>query len=159
MRPCAFGSTANARVWLETRPDCTPISSTITPTINRVSELAAPDRSRYASVTMPILRAWTFGSGKSMLSVPVRARLAVNTADAAIAAAILDVGLIRVLSYQVADALRANELRVVLEAFESTPLPVNLVHAGQTPLPLKLRAFLDLATPRLHARISGEGSA
>jgi hypothetical protein len=44
----------------------------------------------------------------------------------------------------------------VLEAFESTPLPVNLVHAGQTPLPLKLRAFLDFATPLLHARISGE---
>lgn len=102
------------------------------------------------------MRAWTFGSGKSMLSVPVHSRLAVNTADAAIAAAILDVGLIRVLSYQVADAIRANALRVVLEAFESTPLPVNLVHTGQTPLPLKLRAFLDFSTPRLNARLSGE---
>ncbi|AFT89858.1 LysR family transcriptional regulator [Paraburkholderia phenoliruptrix] len=102
------------------------------------------------------MRAWSFGSGKSEVSVPVRSRFAVNTADAAIAAAILGVGLIRVLSYQVADAVRANELRVVLEAFESAPLPVNLVHAGQTPLPLKLRAFLDFATPRLRARISGE---
>ncbi|KXU87509.1 LysR family transcriptional regulator [Paraburkholderia monticola] len=102
------------------------------------------------------MRAWTFGSGKSSLSVPVRSRLAVNTADAAIAAATLGVGLIRVLSYQVADAIRADELRIVLEAFESAPLPVHLVHAGQTPLPLKLRAFLDFATPRLNARISGE---
>lgn len=102
------------------------------------------------------MRAWVFGARKSELSVPVRPRLAVNTADAAIAAAILGVGLIRVLSYQVADAIRANELRVVLEAFESDPLPVNLVHAGQSPIPLKLRAFLSFATPRLQARTSGE---
>ena len=102
------------------------------------------------------MRAWTFGSGKSSLSVPVRSRLAVNTADAAIAAAILGVGLIRVLSYQVADAIRADQLRVVLEAFEATPLPVQLVHPGQTPLPLKLRAFLNFATPRLNARLAGE---
>ena len=98
------------------------------------------------------MRAWVFGSGKSELSVPVRSRLAVNTADAAIAAAILGVGLIRVLSYQVADAIRDNALRVVLDAFESAPLPVSLVHKGQAPLPLKLRAFLDFVTPRLRAR-------
>jgi hypothetical protein len=27
------------------------------------------------------------------------------------------------------------------------------VHAGQTPLPLKLRAFLDFAAPALRARL------
>jgi DNA-binding transcriptional LysR family regulator len=100
------------------------------------------------------LRAWSFGSGTSEQSVPVHSRLAVNTADAAIEAAILGVGLIRVLSYQVARAVHANELRVVLDTFEAAPLPVNLVHAGQAPLPLKLRAFLDFASPRLKARMS-----
>ncbi|MEM5331117.1 LysR family transcriptional regulator [Paraburkholderia sp. JHI2823] len=100
------------------------------------------------------VRAWSFGSGKSAQSVPVHSRLAVNTADAAINAAILGVGLIRVLSYQVADAVRANELRVVLDAFEAAPLPVSLVHAGQAPLPLKLRAFLDYMSPRLKARMA-----
>ncbi|WP_395063217.1 LysR family transcriptional regulator [Paraburkholderia silvatlantica] len=100
------------------------------------------------------LRAWAFGSGKSEQSVPVHSRLAVNTADAAIEAAILGVGLIRVLSYQVAHAVRANALRVVLDAFEAAPLPIHLVHAGQAPLPLKLRAFLDFMSPRLKARMS-----
>ncbi|MEX3790327.1 LysR family transcriptional regulator [Paraburkholderia sp. BR14374] len=117
------------------------------------------DLGAHRCITFEVLestRAWTFGSGQSVLTVPVQSRLTVNTADAAIAAAILGVGLIRVLSYQVADAIRANELRVVLDAFESAPLPIHLVHAGQTPLPLKLRAFLDFATPRLHARISGQ---
>jgi DNA-binding transcriptional LysR family regulator len=98
------------------------------------------------------LRAWVFGTGKSEQSVQLRSRLAVNTAEAAIAAAILGVGLTRVLSYQVADALRDNVLRIVLESFESAPLPISLVHKGQAPLPLKLRAFLDFVTPRLRAR-------
>jgi DNA-binding transcriptional LysR family regulator len=99
-------------------------------------------------------RAWIFGAAKSELSVPVHSRLAVNTADAAIAAAVLGVGLIRVLSYQVADAVRANALRIVLDTFESAPLPVSLVHKGQAPLSLKLRAFLDFVAPRLRTRIS-----
>lgn len=113
------------------------------------------DLAGHACITFEVLasmRAWVFGSGKAELSVPVQSRLTVNTAEAAIAAATVGVGLIRVLSYQVADAVREQALRVVLEAFESAPLPVSLVHTGQAPLPLKLRAFLDFVTPRLRAR-------
>ena len=115
------------------------------------------DLADHACITFEVLsskRAWVFGSGKSEESVPVHSRLAVNTAEAAIAAATLDVGLIRVLSYQVADVVRDDALRVVLEKFESEPLPVSLVHKGQVPLPLKLRAFLDFVTPRLRERTS-----
>lgn len=57
------------------------------------------------------------------------------------------------LSYQVAQALRDQTLSVVLEPFESAPLPISLVHAGQAPLPLKLRAFLDFVAPRLRERM------
>jgi DNA-binding transcriptional LysR family regulator len=101
-------------------------------------------------------RAWTFRSGKSELTVPVHSRLVVNTAEGAITAAILGVGLTRVLSYQVADALRDDALHIVLDSFEPAPSPVSLVHTGQAPLPLKLRAFLDFVTPRLRTRISSE---
>jgi len=120
--------------------------------------LRPQDLSGHACITFEVLasmRAWMFGSGKSEFSVPVQSRLTVNTAEAAIAAATLDVGLIRVLSYQVADAVRRQVLRVVLEEFESAPLPVSLVHTGQAPLPLKLRAFLDFVTPRLRERTAG----
>jgi DNA-binding transcriptional LysR family regulator len=99
-------------------------------------------------------RAWVFGSGKSAMSVPVVSRLAVNTAEGAIDAAALGVGLVRVLSYQVAEAVTNGTLSVVLQDYELAPLPVNLVHKGQAPLPLKLRAFLDFAAPRLKARIA-----
>ncbi len=53
------------------------------------------------------------------------------------------------LSYQIADTVRAGTLAVTLEEFEPPPWPVSLVYAGQRLLPLKLRAFLDFAAPRL----------
>lgn len=96
---------------------------------------------------------WTFRSGKSEMEVPVRSRLAVSTAEAAIDAALASVGLTSVLSYQIAGALRSGALRTALEAFEPAPWPISLVHAGQGILPLKLRAFLDFAGPRLRTRL------
>ncbi|KAB0506618.1 LysR family transcriptional regulator [Pseudomonas moorei] len=119
------------------------------------------DLAGHACITFEVLAsvgAWVFETGKSEVSVRVHSRLAVNTAEAAIDAAMLGVGVIRVLSYQVADALRKDALRVVLEPFESLPLPVSLVHKGQAPLPLKLRAFLDFVTPRLRARTAGQAA-
>ncbi len=98
-------------------------------------------------------RTWTFTTGKAGVSVRVRSRLTVNTAEAAIDAAIAGVGITRVLSYQVADAVRSGTLAIVLEDFEPEPWPVSLLRAGQGLLPLKVRAFLDFAAPRLKARL------
>jgi DNA-binding transcriptional LysR family regulator len=97
---------------------------------------------------------WKFVVGKSTVSVAIRSRLTVNTAEAAIDAAVAAVGVTRVLSYQVASALRAGTLALALRKFEPAPWPVSLVHAGQGLLPLKLRAFLDFAAPRLKARLA-----
>ncbi len=93
--------------------------------------------------------AWTFGKGATGRPATPRARLTVNTAEAAIDAAIAGVGLTRVLSYQIADAVSAGRLVTVLDGHAPDPVPVNLVYHGQAMLPLKLRAFLDFAAPRL----------
>ena len=114
------------------------------------ADLAAHDCISFE--VMESRRAWVFGTARPAQAVPVHSRLAVNTVDAAIAAASLGVGLVRVMSYQVMDALRDDTLRIVLEPFEASPLPVSLLHKGQAPLPLKLRAFLDFAAPRLRGR-------
>jgi DNA-binding transcriptional LysR family regulator len=98
---------------------------------------------------------WSFGRGKETFAVPIRPRFAVNTADAAIAAALAGTGITRVLSYQVADAVASGKLELILRAFEPEPLPVHLVYPAQSLLPLKLRAFLDFAAPRLKASLSG----
>jgi DNA-binding transcriptional LysR family regulator len=68
------------------------------------------------------------------------------------------VGITRVLSDQIADALRAGELAIVLQDFEPAPWAVSLVYAGQGLLPLKLRAFIDFAAPRLKARFSSSAA-
>jgi DNA-binding transcriptional LysR family regulator len=94
---------------------------------------------------------WIFRFGKSDRSIAIRSRLVVNTAEAAIDAAIAGLGVTRVLSYQIANARRAGLLDIVLETFEPEPSPVSLVYAAQGLLPLKLRAFLDFAAPRLKA--------
>lgn len=101
---------------------------------------------------------WSFMSGKSEVTVPVRSRLAVTTAEAAVDAAVAGVGITRVVSYQMASALRAGALKIVLEPFEPAPWPISLVHTGQGILPLKLRAFLDFARPRLKARLAEAGA-
>jgi DNA-binding transcriptional LysR family regulator len=98
--------------------------------------------------------AWKFAVGKSIVSVAIHSRLTVNTAEAAIDAAIAEVGITRALSYQVASALRAGTLALALREFEPKPWPVSLVYAGQGLLPLKLRAFLDFAAPRLKAQLA-----
>jgi DNA-binding transcriptional LysR family regulator len=93
---------------------------------------------------------WTFASkGKAALPVPIRARLVVNTAEAAIDAAVAGVGIARVLSYQAAAAVAARRLKIVLAPYEPEPMPVHLVHPAHAHLPLKLRRFLEFAAPRL----------
>ena len=95
---------------------------------------------------------WNFSSGKSVVSAAIHSRLVVSTAEAAIAAAIAGAGITRVLSYQVADAVRTGALEIVLQEFEPAAWPVSLVYPSQGRLPLKLRAFLDYAVPRLKTR-------
>jgi DNA-binding transcriptional LysR family regulator len=97
---------------------------------------------------------WRFGSGSEERVVAVRTRLAVNTAEAAIDAAIAGVGITRVLSYQAAEAFRTGSLQRLLQDFESAPSPISLLFDGRRRLPLKLRAFVDFATPRLRERLA-----
>jgi DNA-binding transcriptional LysR family regulator len=77
------------------------------------------------------------------------ARSELTWIEAAIDAAIAGAGITRVLSYQIADALRTGVLAEVLQTFEPARMPVNLVYTERRLLPLKLRAFLDFAAPRL----------
>ena len=98
--------------------------------------------------------AWTFGAKDKHgeRTVPIRVRLAVNTAEAAVDAAIAGVGVTRVLSYQAAQAVSEGKLKIVLAAYEPEPAPINLVYVGQNLLPLKMRAFLDFVAPRIRER-------
>jgi DNA-binding transcriptional LysR family regulator len=105
-----------------------------------------------------VASAWSFAKGKSEITVPIKARLTVNTAESTIDAAVAGLGITRALSYQVAEAVRAGALALALEDFEPKPFPVSLVYAAQGPLPLKLRGFIDFSVPRLKAVLAGSSS-
>ena len=115
---------------------------------------APADLSAVSCVTFDVLASatsWSFATPGSNAeqTVAIRSRLSVNTAEAAIDAAVAGVGVTRVLSYQAAKAIEQGKLVAVLEGFEPEPMPVSLLHAGQGLLPLKMRSFLDFVAPRL----------
>ena len=99
---------------------------------------------------------WTF---RSQETVRVRSRLTTSTAEAAIDASLAGIGLTCTLSYQIADAVKAGQLAVVLRKFEPPPLPVSLIYVHESRITAKLRAFVDFAAPRLRsefARLASE---
>ena len=104
--------------------------------------------------SVSVLSSWVFESEGTEITASFRSRLGVNTIDAAIDAAISGAGLVRAVSYQIADHVRAGRLSVVLEAFEPRPRPMHLVYDAQNRLPLKLRAFVDFVVPRMRQRLT-----
>ena len=118
---------------------------------------APADLAGHDCITFEALSAadhWIFPGPAGDVAVPVRSRLAVNTAEAACDAARAGLGVTRLLSYQVDDARRAGALTVLLDTFEPPPIPVSLVFHAKQRIALKLRAFLDFAAPRLRDRLT-----
>ncbi|WOF74840.1 LysR family transcriptional regulator [Parvibaculaceae bacterium PLY_AMNH_Bact1] len=70
-------------------------------------------------------------------------QLLVNTADAAIAAAVAGRGVTRVLSYQVAAEVAEGTLQIVLSEAEGAPLPVHVVHKEVRQTSARVRAVVD----------------
>ena len=97
--------------------------------------------------------AWVFQGKSSAVSVPIRPTLVVNTAEAAIDAAIAGGGITRILSYQIEGAVKAGLLLPILERYDPAPSPISLLYPQQRRLPLKVRAFLDYAAPALRKRL------
>ena len=95
---------------------------------------------------------WRFRVDDKPLTVPIQPRLVTTTNDSAISAALAGLGIVRLLSYQVAHELADGALRVVLADYELPTLPVHVVHREGKHANQKVRAFLDLAIETLRAR-------
>jgi DNA-binding transcriptional LysR family regulator len=92
---------------------------------------------------------WLFSKDGREVAVDIQPRLFVNTAEAAATAATAGIGIARVLSYQAEALVASGALTIVLADYEPPRIPISLVYPSQRQVPLKLRAFLDFATPRL----------
>lgn len=86
---------------------------------------------------------WAFHSDGKIEHVKPEARLHVNKADVAIAAAVAGRGITRVLSYMVISHLQTGALKIVLEDYEPPPLPVHIVHKEGGHTTARVRAVVD----------------
>ena len=83
-----------------------------------------------------------FGEDREIAVTPA---FVTNSVDAALWHAGNDGGLVQVLSYQVAEALRSGTMRLVLSEFEPEPLPIQFVYPSSRLLSVKVRALIDQA--------------
>jgi len=97
----------------------------------------------------PAVAAWEYRGQR----VAVRSRLVVSDGGAAIEAAACGAGITRALCFEVAEAVAAGRLVVVLRGFEPPPMPLLLEHPGGRRVPLKRSAFIDFMRPRLPPRL------
>ncbi|REG15046.1 LysR family transcriptional regulator [Roseateles depolymerans] len=112
------------------------------------------DLSRHTLVARggaPVEVDWQFQEDGKPLHQRLRARIRTSSNDSAIAAAVAGFGMTRLLSYQVADALRQGTLETVLEPFETPALPIHVVHREGRRATQKVRGFIDLAVQALRA--------
>lgn len=102
-------------------------------------------------------KSWEFSfreAGPTRLQqVPVAVRASTTTPESALHAALDGIGLVQATTYQVAPHVAAGRLVPVLVDYESDPVPVSLVYPSKRLIPLKLRALLDFAVPRLEQRL------
>ena len=102
---------------------------------------------------------WSYSGRRQGQRATLRPRLVVNSAEAAIDAAIGGLGVTRVLSYQVAKHVAEGSLRLILEEFEPEELPVHILHRDdRLPRP-KVQSFVAFAVPRLRTALKFQGHA
>lgn len=117
-----------------------------------VSALARHDCITFAE--LPGGSRWIFSSKRNGRQVArVRSRLNVNTADAAVAAAVEGIGVVRVLSYQAQAAIEAKLLVPVLERFEDGAIPVNIVYRPPRLENARVRKLVEFLGHALRARL------
>ncbi len=95
-----------------------------------------------------------FYDNKKTIAVKVSPYLSVTDNDSAAKAAIAGLGITRLLSYQVAEPLKAGQLKIVLSDYESPPVPVHVVHREGRYSSARTRSFVDLISQYLRSQPS-----
>ncbi|MES2603129.1 MAG: LysR family transcriptional regulator [Pseudomonadota bacterium] len=116
-------------------------------------DLSTHDCISFPSIQSP--NTWRFKRDQTEYVVPVRSRLVVSNLEAAYDAACAGIGITVVFSYHVTDSIKSGQLIPLLQDFQPPPLPVSFMYSPNRFMPVKLRAFLDFALPRLKARLGG----
>jgi DNA-binding transcriptional LysR family regulator len=103
--------------------------------------------------TSPIADRWSFrGANGREQRVAMHPRLSVNTALAAIDAALAGLGVVRLLSYQAARLASEKRLLLLLQRFEPPEMPIQIVQLPGARSRAS-EAFVEFAAPRLKDRL------
>lgn len=94
-------------------------------------------------VHIPNSRIWQFQSGGQTLSPPVHGRLSLNNGEAMRDMAMAGLGVAVLPGFIAGPALAAGQLVEILADFAAPPLAVVAVWPPVTPMPAKLRLFVD----------------
>lgn len=119
----------------------------------QLADLAQHDCVTFEGLSTPYGHTWQFQRGSKSISIPVRSRLGVTTSDAAVDACLSGLGITRVLEYHVLSHLKSRRLQAILTPHEPAARPIHLLYAASSLLPLKMRAFIDFAVPRMRAAL------
>jgi len=115
------------------------------------NDLSAHDCISYVPIQSPTT--WRFERGQTEYVVPVRSRLIVNNLESACDGARAGIGVAMALSYNVAESIKSGLLTPLLHDFHPPAIPISFVYSPNRFMPVKLRAFLDFALPRLRASL------
>ena len=99
-------------------------------------------------------REWRYLSEQKSARMALKPSVETNDAHANIALAEKGKRITLVLSYMVADQLKASRLVPVLESHAPPAVPVHLIYAQRRIIAPKVRAFIDFAVPRLRSTLA-----
>lgn len=108
---------------------------------------------RYASPTTGRTESWEWLEGGELKTLPLPARVTVNSAEGYIACCLAGLGLIQVPAYDVQAHLAAGELVEVLPDYRCPPMPVTLLYPHRRHLSHRLQVFADWLASLLESRL------
>ena len=112
---------------------------------------------RFSGIT--IGDSWLFKEGGKARNVQVKPVFNCNQAAASIEACMAGLVYGMFLSYMVAPQLKAGTLKLVLEEFETTPLPVHVVYQHAKYISTRTRVFVDWLTRELRHQLGYQWAA
>lgn len=108
----------------------------------------------YASPTSGRLDDWEWVEDGKVRTMPLRATVTVNSAEAYIACAIAGLGLIQIPAYDVADDIAAGRLVEVMPDHCAEPMPMNLLFPQRRYRARHVELFIDWLVALLKDRLS-----
>lgn len=108
----------------------------------------------YASPSSGRVEAWEWMEDGDLRTLPMRARVTVNSAEACIACCLAGLGLIQIPAYDVRRHLEAGELVEVLPGHRAEPLPIALLYPHRRHLSRRVQAFADWLEGLLRVQVA-----